>query len=611
MLIPHPAQRPALLAKAAYRRLSRLAATLFDDISWRFVGPGRYRQRFEQAIMNMTQGICLYDRHDRLQLVNTQFCRIYNQWNLHLGMRFFDVLANSRAVGNYPGRSTEEVYRARKAFIDKREPGIFLQELGDGRQIAIYHQPLEDGGWVCTYDDITERRRIEAQIKFMAHHDALTKLPNRLLFGERLEHMSTAAEQGRPCALLCLDLDGFKQVNDTLGHVAGDLLLQQVAERLRLNLHAEDIAARLGGDEFAILLSNATAPEALAAAQSVVAALTNVYRLGSHGEASIGASVGIACAPSHATTPDMLLSLADKALYAAKKDGLGAPRLYDATLLNYMADAPKPGRAAGRREDAGANTPRATASLANALSAALYAGGLHLQYQPIFQAATRRPIVYEALVRWTDPVRGAVSPVEFIPVAEETGLIGPLTDWVLREACAEAVGWDESIQIGVNLSPLSFSQPNLVGAIARILAETGLAAKRLVIELTEGVLLENSQSVQETLRALETLGIELWIDDFGTGHANLAYLQQFRCSVIKIDRSFLAEHPNRRALLGGMIALGQACGLRVAVEGVETPEHDELLRDLGCDLLQGFLLGRPVSREHLPGRSPGRLIRTA
>jgi diguanylate cyclase (GGDEF)-like protein len=262
----------------------------------------------------------MYDAQDRLQLVNEQFCKIYNQpmSRLRTGMRLYDVLVDSCSIGNYPGRSVDDIYSARKAFIDKREKGTFLQQLGDGRLIAIYHQPLEDGGWVCTYEDITERRRAEAQIEFLAQHDGLTQLPNRLLFSARLDDALAKANAGDACALLCLDLDGFKDVNDRLGHAAGDALLKEVAERLLECVRKDDTAARLGGDEFAIVLPNTSAAEAVKTAQRVTSALSGTHLLAGFGEAQIGVSIGIACGPEHAASADALMLLADKALYAAQ-----------------------------------------------------------------------------------------------------------------------------------------------------------------------------------------------------------------------------------------------------------------------------------------------------
>jgi diguanylate cyclase (GGDEF)-like protein len=591
-----------------HRRLSRLGSVLWYDLSWRFAPPGTFRQRFEQAVMNMPQGICLYDAQDRLQLVNEQFCRIYRQQmpTLRMGMRFYDILADSFARGNYPGRTVDDLYRERKAQIDRRQPDTFLQELGDGRLIAIYHQPLEDGGWVCTYEDITERRRSEAQIKFLAQHDVLTKLPNRLLFNERLDEALATAREDNPCALLCLDLDGFKEVNDRYGHAAGDLLLKEVGRRLLINLRRGDTAARLGGDEFAVLLLGVSAAEAVAAAQRITMALRGNYLLDGFGEASVGVSIGIACAPAHANEPEAILSLADRALYAAKSAGLGVPRLFDHYLTHQTdqeSPLPLPARK-GRQESSGMQLLRDAANLANDLRVAMHAGDLCLNYQPIYDAVTRRIIACEALLRWNDPVRGSVSPIDFIPAAEDSGFIGPLTEWVLSRACEEATAWPDPVQVSVNLSPLNLRQPALVATIARILDQTGLPPRRLVLELTEGLLLEKSNDVRGTLLELKALGVELWIDDFGSGNANLSYLQQLSCNVIKIDRSFLEQHDKRRELLSGMISLAQACGLRVAVEGVETTEHDELLQELGCDLLQGFLLARPMSSEKLRALFP-------
>jgi len=585
---------------AAHRRLSRLFSVVWYDLSWRFAPPGTFRQRFEQAIVNMPQGICLYDAQDRLQLVNEQFCRIYSQpmASLHMGMRFYDILANSCAVGNYPGRTVEDIYRERKAHIDSRRPGTFLQELGDGRLIAIYHQPLEDGGWVCTYEDITERRRAESRIEFLAQHDVLTELPNRLLFNERLDEILAIAREDSPAALLCLDLDGFKEVNDDLGHAAGDLLLKEVGRRLLANLRKGDTAARLGGDEFAILLHSASASEAVAAAHRVAIALNGKYELDQYGEANVGVSIGIACAPAHANEPEELLSHADKALYAAKSAGLGIPRLYDDHLKSETASSRSP-LGKKRRESSGLQALRQAANLANDLRVAMHAGHLYLNYQPIYDTCTRRLIACEALLRWNDPTRGNVSPLEFIPLAEDSGLIGPLTEWVLLHACKEAAAWPDPVQLSVNLSPLNLGQPSLVTTVTRVLSDTGLAPQRLILELTEGLLLERSNTVRNALLGLKDLGVELWIDDFGAGHANLSYLQRLTCNVVKIDRGFLDQHDKRRELLGGMISLAQSCGLRVLAEGVETIEHDALLKELGCDLLQGYLLARPMSAESL------------
>ena len=312
--------RSVNLLDAVAKRFKRLSLGLQTHLQWPITGSGSFHRRFEEAVTNMSQGVCLYDSHDRLRLANDQFCNIYRQpmANLRMGMTFREVLTESIAVGNYPGRSVEEVWQDRKAFIDQRQSGTFLQQLGDGRLIAILHQPLADGGWLATYEDITERRRAENQVKFMAQHDSLTRLPNRLLFAERLEAAMQAAAHGRSSALICLDLDGFKLVNDRLGHAAGDTLLRQVADRLQACLRGADTAARLGGDEFAVLLPDTASPQAQAIADRIGAELRREFDLDMFGPAHVGVSIGIAYAPEQASAADALLSYADKALYVAK-----------------------------------------------------------------------------------------------------------------------------------------------------------------------------------------------------------------------------------------------------------------------------------------------------
>ena len=579
-------------------RITKQMASLRGNIIWRVACSSGFRRRFKEAVTNMSQGIGLYDKDDRLLLVNEQFCRIYNQpmSTLKPGMRFRDILAQSLAVGNYPGRTVEEVWGARKAFIDRREPGSFFQELGDGRLIAILHQPLADGGWVATYEDVTERRRAEMQVKFMAQHDALTQLPNRLLFGERLEAAIVASRQGQSCALICLDLDGFKLVNDRLGHAAGDILLRQVAERLQAAVRDDDIAARLGGDEFALLLMNTNAGQAQPLADRVSADLRREYHLPGFGPAHIDVSIGIACAPDHADAADTLLSHADKALYIAKHAGRITPYVYNARLPAAIPPRlrnPSPGAGPGSPRD-GLGALRAAGAMVDDLRVALQSGEVHLEYQAVCDCDTTRPVVYEALLRWVDPIRGTVPPAEFIPAAEDSGFIVSLSEWVLRRACKDAAGWSTPFSVSVNLSPLNFSQPDLVATIASILADAGLPPGRLIIEITEGVLLENSPSMQERIHGLRMLGVELWLDDFGTGYANFATLASAAFSAIKIDRVFLADGLRGRSILRAMINLGQTCGLKVVVEGVETMEQFDLLRGLGCDRVQGYLLGAPM-----------------
>jgi diguanylate cyclase (GGDEF)-like protein len=581
------------------RRIAQLFAAIRYDLSWRFARPGAFRQRFVQAIAYLPQGICLYDADDRLQLVNEQFCRIYNQPmnRLRTGMKLYDVLADSYALGNYPGRSLDDIYSARKTFIDRREKGIFLQELGDGRLIAIHHQPLEDGGWVCTYEDITERRKAEAQVEFLAHHDSLTELPNRRLFTDRLNQ----AISGNSCALLCLDLDGFKEVNDRLGHAAGDVLLKNVAMRLKDCIRSNDTSARLGGDEFAILLPDSSAADALRVANELAYVLRQPYFLGVFGSADVAASIGIAVAPDHATMADELMQKADRALYKSKNAKLGRPVVFDRELdFSSGEEAPKAQAPKAQKPTAGKSNADEVREIATDLARALQnSDELCLHYQPIYDAKNGQPVAIEALARWSSPIRGNVSPLEFVGAAEQHGLIDKLLEWVLTTACHEAAQWDDGLKVSVNLSPLNLSYPDLFSLIERVLRDSGLPAQRLVFELTEEIAIDRSNGTLERLRELSAIGVEIWLDDFGSGCANFEYLQYLPCHVIKIDRSFLAEYEKRRQLLGGMINLAQACGLKVVVEGVETAEHQSLLQNLGCDLLQGFLLAKPLPPRQL------------
>ena len=441
----------------------------------------------------------------------------------------------------------------------------------------------------------------------MAQHDALTQLPNRLLFGERLDAALQAAQDGQSCALICLDLDGFKLVNDRLGHAAGDMLLRQVGERLQAGLRQDDIAARLGGDEFAVLLNKAGAAQAQGTADRLIASLRRTYDLGPYGPARVDVSIGIACAPDQAADSDALLSFADKALYASKHAGRAPSAAAMPAVPMGLAAVPNWGRALPTPARDGLGALRAAGSLVNDLRTALHAGDVLLEYQAVCDCETTQPVVYEALLRWVDPIRGTVPPHEFIPAAEESGFIVTLSEWVLRRACSAAAGWSDSVRVSVNLSPLNFSQPDLVASVAEILAETGLAANRLVIEITEGLLLDNSVAMQERIHGLRTLGVEFWLDDFGTGYANFATLASSPFSAIKIHRTFLADGLDGRTMLGAMITLGHTCGLKVIVEGVETMDQFDLLRKLECDGVQGFLLGLPspsgtVDRStHRPG----------
>ncbi|KMO32651.1 diguanylate cyclase [Methylobacterium variabile] len=436
--------------------------------------------------------------------------------------------------------------------------------------------PFEGGSATLTACvDVTEQRRAEQRIAHMAHHDALTGLPNRVLFHRRLaEAAADARATGAPLGLLCLDLDHFKIVNDTLGHPAGDALLRQVAERLRACLGADGLVARLGGDEFAIL-SPAGLPALPGLADRIIAAIGRPFTLSGQ-DVTVGVSIGIALAPEHGDDPDVLLRKADTALYAAKADGRRTRRLFEAAM-----DAALQGRRALERD----------------LRAAVAAEALEVHFQPLVAAGSLAVTGCEALLRWRHPERGFVSPAEFIPVAEETGLIATLGEWVLRQACREAAGWPGGVRVAVNLSPVQFRTPDLVGTVARALAESGLDPARLELEITEQVMLEESAANVAVLHRLRDVGVRIAIDDFGTGYASLSYLRAFPFDKIKIDRSFtmaLGREATAVAIVQAVIGLGASLGITTVAEGVETEAQLAALRRSGCGEMQGFLFSRPV-----------------
>jgi diguanylate cyclase (GGDEF)-like protein len=375
--------------------------------------------------------------------------------------------------------------------------------------------------------------------------------------------------------VLCLDLDRFKAVNDTLGHLAGDVLLREVAERLRMVLRAEDTAARIGGDEFAVLLGGRIErTQAVRLAERLIAAVSEPVALG-HQQVEIGLSVGLAFAPDHGEDGETVLKRADLALYRAKAEGRGTCCVFE----NEMDAA-----ATERRE------------LERDLRRALEAGNLALHYQPQVRATNGAIVGFEALVRWTHPVRGPIPPAVFIPLAEETGLIGPLGEWVLRTACREAASWTAPLKLAVNLSPRQFAHPDLVGRVQAILAETGLAPGRLELEITETVIINDLAHALGVLTRLRALGPTIAMDDFGTGYSSLATLQAFAFDTIKIDRAFVAAmHESRQAaaIVRAVLSLGHSLGVTVVAEGVETEAQRDFLTDAGCDEIQGYLTGRP------------------
>jgi diguanylate cyclase (GGDEF)-like protein/PAS domain S-box-containing protein len=481
--------------------------------------------------------------------------------------------------GGEPDHQAGRTWKHRKADGTPIDVAIFLRQLTYANRPAVLMAAM----------DITERKRAEARVAFMAHHDALTALPNRIMLRMRMDEMLGRMKRSGPgFAVLCLDLDNFKSVNDTLGHPFGDRLLQSVADRLRAELREQDTIARLGGDEFAVLQADVDQPEAvIELVERLLSVIGEPYEIDGH-QVSVGASIGVAVAPWDGEDPDRLLKNADMALYRAKAEGKGAFRFFEPEM-----DA----RVQARR------------MLEMDLRTALRLQSFQVHYQPLVDLKTGDVLACEALVRWPHPVRGMVSPAEFIPIAEETGLIGPIGNFVLRQACADAASWPDHMKVAVNLSPLQFKSGTLLQAVRDALADSGLSAKRLELEITETLLLDRSEQVLATLHALRALGVRISMDDFGTGYSSLSYLRSFPFDKIKIDRSFvhnIGDNVDSQAIVRAIVSLGSSLGITITAEGIETESDLAYLKEEGCDEGQGYLFSRAKPADELGSAIGGR-----
>jgi diguanylate cyclase (GGDEF)-like protein/PAS domain S-box-containing protein len=528
----------------------------------------------DTALENMSQGLGMYDAEGRILLFNERYMAMTGRSDLELrGRLLVDVLREQKAAGRWEGEPEEFFAKLVADAGAGRSATRTMQQRG--RSMRIVTQPMKSGGWVATFEDITEWEQAQAQISHMARHDALTNLPNRTLFREELERALHMVKRTDQLAVLCLDLDHFKKINDSLGHPVGDALLEQAAARLRTCVGPGDTVARLGGDEFAIVqFCNGCEPSAVPAlASQIVEVVAAPYEIEGH-QLVIGVSIGISLAPEDGDNPDELLKNADLALYRAKADGRGTYRFFEAGM-----DA----RAQARRV------------LELDLRLALQRDEFEVHYQPIRDLASGEIAVCEALVRWKHPQRGLIAPNHFIPIAEETGLIIQLGDWVLRTACAVAVRW-ASACVAVNLSPVQFRNPDLVATVKSALEQSGLPAHRLELEITESVLLQNSDTTRAMLHELRGLGVKISLDDFGTGYSSLSYLRSFPFDKIKIDRSFineLATSKDSLAIVRAVTGLGKSLGIVTTAEGVETDAQLELLSREGCTQVQGYLISKP------------------
>ena len=487
--------------------------------------------QLDAALNNMVQGLCMFDAGHRLVLHNDRFLEIFrlSRESIVPGMSFLELLQRLESAGSLTKEAAQRVHESYSGRAYVNGSYSHQQDLPDGRTIAISRRELPHGGWVDTHEDVTERRKAEKQIAHMAEYDTLTDLPNRNLFQRTLTEALQAGVETDQLAVFCLDLDGFKGVNDMFGHAVGDELLRQVAERLVGCVDANGMVARLGGDEFAVLQRGRQQRDgANALALAMTEALNAPYEL-SGNQAVLGTSIGIAISPGDASSSDELLKCADMALYGAKADGRGTFRFFEPEM-----DA----RVKARRQ------------LEVDLRTALGKNQFEMFYQPIVSVNGNKVTAFEALIRWRHPDRGMVSPAEFIPVAEETGLIIPLGEWILKQVCADALSWPRNIRVAVNLSPVQFRSLNLVQAVFNALAATHLEPGRLELEITETALLQDNEAVLEKLHQLKGYGIQISMDDFGTGYSSLSYLLSFPFDKIKIDQSFVRGLGERYELTG-------------------------------------------------------------
>ncbi|MFZ2068262.1 MAG: EAL domain-containing protein [Xanthobacteraceae bacterium] len=535
------------------------------------------KQRLNTALNNMSQGLIMFDSAERVVVCNDLYIQMYglSREIVKPGCSFVELLRYRTEAGEFVHHDLEQYRADLVAAMTRGEVMSSILETADGREILITNSPMSAGGRVATHTDITERRRIEAKIAYMAQFDALTDLPNRVKLYERLRQMLARPKRGDHVAVFCLDLDRFKDVNDAHGHPVGDLLLQSVAGRLRQCIRDADMVARLGGDEFAIVQAGASQPtDATSLASRLIEVIGAPYEIGGR-QVMIELSIGIALAPNDGLDPEQLLKNADLALYRAKADGRGLYRFFEPEMDARM---------------------QARRALEIDLRKAIANSEFELFYQPLVDMRTERVTGFEALIRWHHPERGMIPPLEFIGVAEETGLIGAIGDWVLRRACAEAATWPRDVKIAVNLSPLQFKNKGLLRSVVSALAASGLSPNRLELEITESVLLQDGDTTLAILHELRELGVRISMDDFGTGYSSLSYLRKFPFDKIKIDQTFIfdmSDHSDSLAIVRAVIAMGNGLGIATTAEGVETAEQFKQLKLEGCTEVQGYLFSPP------------------
>lgn len=538
------------------------------------------------ALAHMSQGLILFDAGGHVKFCNDQWRVLFqvDRAASYPGMPMVKLIQGLLSAGG-----TERSNAVARALC-QRHLAMLAQTRGTvseevhygGRNLFMNHSPVPVGGWVTTVDDVTDRRRIEARISHLARHDALTDLPNRTAIHEAIRNVAFERRPSHLDALLYIDLDRFKPINDTFGHQAGDTVLRTVAQRIRAQLRKHDVAARLGGDEFVVVARDCSdAAVATTLADRLIGIIGEPIPL-ERNIVSVGASIGIAFAPPDVLETEVLLQHADLALYRAKAAGRNQVAVYDPAMEAGLRD---------RRH------------LERELRQALQEDGFHLLYQPVVDVAINRVTGFETLLRWTSPSRGPIPPKDFILFAEEIGLMPEIDDWVLRRACCEAVCLPDDLTVAVNLSSTSLRRSGLVAQVQATLARTGLPPQRLELEVTETATIDNLEAATVILQGLRAVGIQVALDDFGTGYSSLSLVRALPFTRIKIDQSFVQEmegNAQAAAVIRAICGLCQSLDVRATAEGVETLHQVERLREEGCTDLQGYFIGCPMPIEAVP-----------
>jgi diguanylate cyclase (GGDEF)-like protein len=560
------------LAAAAMQRTSLRCESVLRDQNF----------RFEAALRYLPVGFSMFDQQQKLVVCNGAYRNMYglSEELTRPGIPFSDIM--QQHAGSLDSGSLQDPGEWLAAHMERLAQGnAFVDqiELDDGRTILVRVGPVEGGGWVDVHEDTTERSLQEAKIAYMACHDSLTGLPNRALLQERLELALSKSAVGE-IAILFMDLDRFKEVNDTHGHRVGDQLLVAVSQRLSACLRRTDLLARVGGDEFVLMLES-TDPGTYAAelAARIIASIGEPYQIEGR-ELAVGISLGIAISDQE-VDGDGLIARADLALYRSKSRERGTFSFFEEEMDT---------EARGRR------------ILERDLQCALSNEELEVHYQPQLNIKSGKVVGFEALLRWRHPERGWISPATFIPIAEQTGLIHQIGDWILRSACAQAARWPDQIKVAVNVSPMQFRKGSVLQSVINGIAAAGISPNRLELEITESALMDDSEETLALLERLHAFGVKIAMDDFGTGYSSLAYLRKFPFDKIKIDRSFVSGVTNDEsglAIIRAVCGLGRSLGLATTAEGVETKDQLELVRHEGCTEAQGFLFGAAIEPEEI------------